>query len=161
MKALLVIDMQYDFVLPKGKLYIKDAESLIQPINNKIREYKNNGDLVIYSQDYHPADHVSFSQWGEHCVKGSEGTQIVVDFNEQKDLLIRKGIKQENDSYSAWYESKDVESRLRDILEKNNIKDVELVGVTEDVCVKSTYDDLIAFGYNATIIRNLTKSINN
>ena len=52
MKALLIIDMQYDF-LPEGKLAVKDGNSIISVINKSQSEYQ----LVVATQDWHPENH--------------------------------------------------------------------------------------------------------
>jgi len=56
--ALIVVDMQNDFTRPDGSLYVHDAESIIGPIN---RLTANHGwDVVIFTTDFHPANHISF-----------------------------------------------------------------------------------------------------
>ncbi|KAF5276150.1 hypothetical protein FQR65_LT16468 [Abscondita terminalis] len=153
-----VVDMQYDFVMPDGKLYVPQAETLIKPINEKIKEYKDNKQLVVYSMDDHPEGHVSFEKWGEHCLKNSNGSKIVVNI-EENDYLIRKGTKIESDSYSAYYIGEGEKSELESILQKHNIFEIELCGVAGDVCVKATYDDL-KNNYKCSVNQKLIKNIN-
>ena len=55
-RTLLIIDMQNDFIT--GSLKVTDAEEIIAPIADLIKEDVWN--QVIYSQDWHPRDHISF-----------------------------------------------------------------------------------------------------
>jgi len=55
-RTLLIIDMQNDFIT--GSLKVTDAEEIIAPIADLIKEDVWN--QVIYSQDWHPKDHISF-----------------------------------------------------------------------------------------------------
>ncbi|ALD66218.1 isochorismatase family protein [Spiroplasma cantharicola] len=165
-KALIVVDYQYDFAHPLGKLYVPQGELIKKEIENKIIEYKNNGDYVIFSGDFHPQKHVSFKQWPEHCVVGSKGAEFFVD-SSNVDLIIKKGTKLEYDSYSAFYISKDtknreelnVESQLDSWLKNKKIEDLEICGLALDVCVQATYDDAIKKGYKSVINYNLCKKI--
>jgi nicotinamidase/pyrazinamidase len=54
--ALVVIDMQNDFVLPTGSLSVQGAVSIV-PIVNSLRSQFS---TVVYTQDWHPANHISF-----------------------------------------------------------------------------------------------------
>ena len=56
MKALLLIDLQIDFC-PGGALEVKEGDQVI-PIANALMEHF---DLVVATQDWHPADHGSFA----------------------------------------------------------------------------------------------------
>ncbi|CAF1150119.1 unnamed protein product, partial [Didymodactylos carnosus] len=56
--ALLVIDVQYDFV--NGSLAVKGADAII-PVINDLYKQSNVFELVIFSQDWHCAQHVSFA----------------------------------------------------------------------------------------------------
>ncbi|WP_339021529.1 isochorismatase family protein [Spiroplasma endosymbiont of Atherix ibis] len=159
-KALIVVDYQYDFADPKGKLYVPNGENIKKNIEKRIIEYKNNNNLVIFSGDFHPKNHISFSQWGEHCLVNSKGAEFYVD-SSKVDLFIKKGTELNYDSYSAFYISQDleVESNLDLWLKKNNILDLEICGLALDVCVQATYDDAIKKGYNAFINFDLSKKL--
>jgi nicotinamidase/pyrazinamidase len=54
MEMLFVIDMQNDFIdQDQGKMAIKGADALIEPIKEKILAYRKNGDLVVFTKDSH------------------------------------------------------------------------------------------------------------
>ncbi|KAH3901765.1 uncharacterized protein SCODWIG_02362 [Saccharomycodes ludwigii] len=59
--ALLVIDMQYDFLPPNGSLAVKFGDKILKPLKQYIDENINNFEIIIFTQDYHPIDHISFA----------------------------------------------------------------------------------------------------
>ena len=56
MNALVVVDMQPDF-LPGGALAVPGGDEIIPVINQLIPQF----DLVVATQDWHPAGHGSFA----------------------------------------------------------------------------------------------------
>jgi nicotinamidase/pyrazinamidase len=91
MKALLLIDIQNDFI-PGGSLAVNGGDEIIPLINHLQQSF----DLVIATQDWHPANHKSFASqhpgkkvfeetllnglnqtlWPDHCVHGIEWSRI-------------------------------------------------------------------------------------
>ena len=57
MKALIIVDMQNDFI--DGSLAVPEAKDIIDPINKLMEE--GNYDLIVASQDWHPKGHISFA----------------------------------------------------------------------------------------------------
>jgi nicotinamidase-related amidase len=55
MKALIIVDMQYDF-LPGGSLAVPEGDKIVQTINKLQAEY----DIIVATQDWHPNNHNSF-----------------------------------------------------------------------------------------------------
>ena len=118
MKALLVIDVQNDF-LPGGSLEVKDGNNII----SKINEIMSNYDLIVATKDWHPQNHMSFASnhsnksvgdiinlngldqilWPDHCVEDSYGSKFPEELDTNKiDKIIYKGTKRDVDSYSAF-----------------------------------------------------------
>ena len=119
-RALLVIDVQNDFC-KGGSLAVPKANSIIQPINRLMRSVE--WDLVVLSQDFHPADHMSFASnnagakpfetkklpgigdqvmWPDHCVQGSLGAEFHPYLNKPAGhVVVQKGKHRDVDSYSG------------------------------------------------------------
>ena len=121
--ALLVIDLQNDF-LPGGALAVPGGDRVIDPIRGLMT--LPNWRAVVLTQDWHPADHVSFASshpgrkpfesialsygrqtlWPDHCVAGSQGAAFPPDFDTSPArLILRKGMNAALDSYSAFIEA--------------------------------------------------------
>ena len=160
-RALMIIDMQYDFVSKTGSLYVKDAEHIIEPINLLINNLK--WDQIIFTQDWHPIDHVSFDIFPQHCVHDTPGA-IIVDELQITDHLIphfifKKGYNKYADSLSAFIDSTGTNTGLDSILRKMCIDTIYIVGVALDYCVKETAIDAKKLGFNVNVIIPYTKSV--
>ena len=168
-KALIVVDVQNDFC-EGGSLEVKGANEII-PIINSIRD---KFDLVIFTKDYHPANHKSFASnnegknvgdvinlygneqmlWPNHCVQDTYGSKIHKDIIiKEGDELVFKGTDPEFDSYSAFYDAGGKETEMNKILKDNEIDQVYIVGLATDFCVKFTAIDS-AFDEHETFVIN-------
>ena len=99
MKALLIIDMQNDF-MAGGAFAVSTGDTLIPLINELMLDFS----LVVASQDTHPADHMSFAIWPVHCVKNTQGWQLTASLKQEKiDAVFLKGEDKNIDSYSAFF----------------------------------------------------------
>ena len=85
--ALLVIDMQNDFVPVSGdnphggRFGVPEGDHIVPIIRNLIEHFVERGATVCASRDYHPHDHASFVAQGgpfpAHCVQGTNGSQLL------------------------------------------------------------------------------------
>ena len=76
-KALVIVDMQNDFVHPYGKLQVPYATDIISTIQELKKKAKAKGVPVIYTQDWHTKDDAEFKVWPEHCVENTLGAEII------------------------------------------------------------------------------------
>ncbi len=75
--ALIIVDMQNDFVSPGGALVVPDAAATVPVIAALLRRARTAGVRVYYTQDTHHPGDVEFPIWGEHVLEGTWGWQIV------------------------------------------------------------------------------------
>lgn len=218
-KALLVIDMQVDFV--SGSLAVGDAESIIENVNTLTAlEW----DLVVFTEDFHPPDHISFASnhpnkaafedielsytslgqacgymdkygpsaanctetgsrvsftqtlWPDHCVQGTDGqkTDSRVKIPEGS-LVIKKGLTLVIDSYGAFATNFEdniglanlspleqatfAENSLHSWLERTGIKEIYVVGLALDYCVKYTSLQGKDRGYTTYTVVDATRPV--
>lgn len=161
--ALIVVDLQNSFTERTSELPVKGTnEEWIKNVNNYIKAIKNKVPLVIYSRDLHPKNHCSFSQWGEHCVRGTYGAEFAVDI-QFADFIINKGISSDEDSYSAVVLpsklSDESLTTLYDELERYGIENAIVFGLAGEICVKETIIDLLDFGINVFFNEECIKSL--
>lgn len=176
MKALIIVDVQYDF-LPGGSLEVPKGDEIIPIINNIQKDY----DLVVASQDWHPQNHLSFASqhenklpfeiidldgleqvlWPDHCIQESYGSQISEDLQTNRvEAIFRKGMDPKIDSYSAFYDNgKRKDTGLAGYLKARNIDEVHVCGLAADFCVFFTAMDAISEGFKTSIISKATKAI--
>jgi nicotinamidase/pyrazinamidase len=176
MKALLVVDMQNDF-MPGGALGVKGGNEIIPIINTLMQKFS----LIVASLDFHPADHISFAKthglsvgevikieggeqilWPVHCVKDSVGAKIVQDL-ETKDICryFYKGTDRNVDSYSAFFDNqKKKKTGLDAFLKEREVKKIYLAGLTTEYCIKYTACDGRALGYEVAVILDACRPVN-
>src|SRR3954451_19024244 len=71
--ALIVIDMQNDFVRDGGSLRVPDAEATIPAISALLGLARGQGMRVVYSQDTHRDGDPEWRGWAPHCRGGGWG----------------------------------------------------------------------------------------
>lgn len=127
--ALIIVDMQNDFVHPDGKLYSSSARDIIQPIGKLLKKVRGSGARVIFTQDTHfPDDPIEFPIWGEHVVKGSWGWQIIEELKPSGDEIVIEKLR-----YDAFFGTP-----LEHILRIYDVKQLIIVGTVANICVLHT-----------------------
>jgi len=179
--ALLIIDVQNDFLPPKGSLAVGDGDKIIPGINQLRKDVK--WDLIALTQDFHPKDHCSFSSnnagselfkpfklpngqmqmmWPAHCVQGSQGTEFSSELliDRKTDKIVQKGLNRNVDSYSGFYDNDHKEkTKMEDTLREAGITDVFCTGLAYDYCVGSSALDAKAAGFNVYLVEDLTRGV--
>jgi nicotinamidase/pyrazinamidase len=153
--------VQNDFADPDGSLYVRDADSVIDVANAEISAARAAGTLVVYTQDWHPADTPHFAKdggtWPVHCVGGTWGAELhprlEADAGGER---VRKGTAGE-DGYSGFTVADPVTgdthpTGLDALLRERAIERVIVLGLATDYCVKATSLDAAALGYGTTLI---------
>ncbi len=178
--ALIVVDMQYDFI-PGGALPVEGGDEIIGGINQIAKLFQNNQNPVVFTQDWHPENHLSFASshpgkepgdeykekgigpvlWPDHCVQATKGAQFHKDLKTPSArAIIRKGTNPKIDSYSAFKDNlKEEETGLRGYLNSLGVKRIFLCGLALDYCVYYTALDGIEFGFDVNVIIDATKGI--
>lgn len=168
-KALLLVDIQNDF-LPGGALPVPKGDEVISVANRAIPLF----DIVLATQDWHPADHCSFiSQhpghktgdvipinslpqtiWPDHCVQNTHGAELARELNSKPILRVfRKGTDKCFDSYSGFYDNALRKSTgLGEYLIEMDIEDITIIGLTTEYCVNFTAVDARALGLKSRVV---------
>ena len=169
MKALIVVDIQNDFC-PGGSLAVADGDKIV-PLVNSLMDKVN---LVVGTQDWHPANHRSFAvnnilppfgviqvMWPVHCVRGTNGAEFHADLNSSRfDCIIQKGTDFEVDSYSGFQDNKQGASTgLHEYLTEKGVTELLVVGLATDYCVRCTVLDALAFGYRTRVVLDACKGV--
>jgi nicotinamidase/pyrazinamidase len=156
--ALLVIDMQYDF-LPGGALGVQGGHEVIAPVNRLLALYGEQHLPVFASRDWHPADHCSFKEqggpWPAHCVAGTHGAAFADELALPDDMVvISKADKPEADAYSAFNGT-----LLATQLRERGIRRVAVVGLATDYCVLSTVTDALEEGFETLVVPEAMRAV--
>jgi nicotinamidase/pyrazinamidase len=71
------VDVQRDFMLPDGKLYVPGAEKLLPNIRKLTDAARRNEVFLVSHGCFHTPDDPEFVQFPTHCVKGTPGAEFV------------------------------------------------------------------------------------
>lgn len=138
--ALIVGDMQHDFVTKGGALYIGDqVEKTIDNVL-KLLDYVT-FDKVILIQDWHVTDDPEFNIWGVHCIQDTTGAEVIREIAKYGDYRVKKR------RYSSFFGT-DLDLFLRE----RGFSGVVIAGVMANICVLHTAGDACALGYTSTIV---------
>lgn len=175
MKALLLVDIQNDFTPgePGGALAVPEGNDVIAVANRLMPNY----DLVVATQDWHPAGHKSFASshtgrqvgevitwggleqvlWPDHCVQGTAGAEFCAGLNTAGiHEVARKGTDPDIDSYSGFFDNGPPATRkatgLSDLLRERGVDAVDVMGLATDYCVKFTALDAVGLGFKTRLI---------
>jgi nicotinamidase/pyrazinamidase len=156
--ALVVVDVQNDFTLPEGGLYVRGGEEVVPVVNAYVAAARAAGRPVFYTQDWHPPTTPHFAKdggvWPVHCVADTWGAELV-DGLDVAGPVIRKGVGGE-DGYSG-FSVRDPESgetsatRLGSLLADGGVRSIVVTGLAGDVCVAETALDGRRLGYDVTV----------
>ena len=178
---LLIIDVQNDFC-PGGALAVNDGDAVTAPLNAVSRALAEKGGRVAATQDWHCAGHISFASsaqgkkpgdvidtslvkgqvlWPDHCVQGTAGAAFhaALDLNPVS-MIIRKGFRQNLDSYSAFFENdKQTSTGLEGWIKSLGIETVIMGGIATDYCVFFSAMDCKNAGFNTIIASDAVRGV--
>lgn len=176
MRALIIVDVQYDF-LPGGALEVAGGDEIIPVINAIQGDYE----LVVATQDWHPVDHKSFASahqgrlpfeqidlhgleqvlWPDHCVQDSEGAKLSDALDKRRiEAIFRKGTDPEIDSYSGFFDNGRRKSTgLAGYLEERGVSSISVCGLAADYCVYYTAMDGLQLGFETLIVEDAVRPI--
>jgi nicotinamidase/pyrazinamidase len=176
MRALIIVDLQCDFC-PGGALAVPRGDETIAVANRVMPHFST----VVVTQDWHPANHKSFAvnnlgtkpgdvieingisqiMWPVHCVQETPGAEVHHGLDRTKATdLFKKGTDPEIDSYSAFFDNGHKKSTgLGDYLNERWIKQVYVMGLATDYCVKFTALDARKLGFDVWLIEDGCRAV--
>lgn len=176
MKALILVDIQNDFC-PGGALAVADGDAVV-PIANRLMDAV---DVVLATQDWHPADHGSFASnhpgrklfdladlgglpqvmWPDHCVQWTGGAQFHPELDTKRIARVfPKGTDPTIDSYSGFFDNgKRKATGLGDWLKAKGVTEVLICGLATDYCVKATAIDAAGLGFRTVLVEDACRGV--
>jgi nicotinamidase/pyrazinamidase len=174
--ALLLVDIQNDF-LPGGALAVGRGDEVIEVANRLMSAYRH----VIATQDWHPADHLSFASqhhgkrigdvieldglsqvlWPDHCVQNSHGAEFPAQLNRRGiEHVVRKGTDRSIDSYSGFFDNaRRKATGLEEYLRARGIAEIHVMGLATDYCVKATALDAVDLDFRTVLLNEGVRGV--
>lgn len=176
-RALILVDIQNDFI-PGGALAVPEGGAVVPVANRLIPEFE----LVVATQDWHPARHGSFASqhagrtpgevvdlnglpqvlWPDHCVQNTRGAELAPGLDVKAiHKVIRKGTDPGIDSYSGFHDNGHRRSTgLADYLKQERVDELTVIGLATDYCVKFTVLDARQLGFAVRVVRGGIRGVN-
>ncbi|MFL6673407.1 MAG: isochorismatase family protein [Massilia sp.] len=156
--ALLVIDMQYDF-LPGGSLAVPGGHDVLAPIKRLLALYGERGLPIYATRDWHPHDHCSFAAqggpWPPHCVAGTAGASFPAELAlPAHTVVVSKADTAAVDAYSAF-----AGTGLAQQMRQRAITRVAVCGLATDYCVLNTVADALKEGFDTLIVPEAMRAV--
>ena len=176
MNALIVVDIQNDF-LPGGALAVPNGDEVVAVANRLMAKFE----LVVATQDWHPADHGSFASqhpgkspgdgidlngldqilWPDHCVENTSGAAFAPRLERKRiGEVFRKGTDREIDSYSGFFDNGHRKATgLGDYLKSMGVREVYILGLATDYCVKFTALDACRLAFTTHLVEDGCRAV--
>jgi nicotinamidase/pyrazinamidase len=163
------VDVQADFVLPGGKLYVPGAEKLLPHIR-KLTDAARRGEVFLVSHGcFHPANDPEFKQFPPHCLKGTPGAEFVPE------ALTDNFVRVQNDADArlpedlSKYQQIILEKQTLDVFETRNADalvkrlpaNAEFVvfGVVTEYCVSCAVKGLLQRKRRVAVVRDAIETL--
>jgi len=164
------VDVQADFILPGGKLYVPGAERLLSNIKRLTDLARQDRVFLVSHGDFHSSDDAEFKIFPPHCVKGTAGAELVHEALTEKvvrvpnqadarlpdDLSPYQQILLEKQTLNIF------ESRHADALVRRLGSQAEFIvfGVVTEYCVSFAAKGLLERGRRVALVRDAIATLN-
>jgi nicotinamidase-related amidase len=147
--ALVVVDMQNDFVKEGGSLVVPDAEGTISAIRNLLELARENHMKVVFTQDSHADGDPEWEIWPEHAREGAWGWKIVDELSPREDETVIRKVR-----YDAFYGT-----HLDHFLRLWNVETLVICGTVANICVHYTAASAALRWYDVVIPKDATSAL--
>jgi nicotinamidase-related amidase len=149
MTALVVVDMQNDFVREGGGLLVPDAAATIPTIKALLELARAHAMRVVYSQDTHREGDPEWQIWPEHAREGSWGWEIVDELAPARDDVVLRKLR-----YDAFYGTP-----LDHLLRLWGVDTLVICGTVANICVHYTAASAALRWYQVVIPRDAISAL--
>ena len=163
------VDVQADFMLPGGKLYVPGAEKLLPNIRKLTDAARRDEVFLVSHGDFHPANDPEFKQFPPHCLKGTAGAEFVPE------ALAENFVRVENDVNAKLPEDLFkcqqiiLEKQSLDIFETHhanglverlgNTAEFVVFGVVTEYCVSCAVKGLLKRKRQVAVVRDAIETL--
>ncbi len=163
------VDVQADFMLPGGKLYVPGAEKLLPNIR-KLTDAARRGEVFLVSHgDFHPADDPEFRHFPPHCLKGTAGAEFVPEALAENFVRVENDVSAKLPDDLFKYQQIILEKQTLDIFESRhagalverlgNAAEFVVFGVVTEYCVSCTVKGLLKRKRRVAVVRDAIETL--
>lgn len=166
-RALFIVDVQNDFT-ERGALGVVGGDAVAERISRYLDAHADDYAVVVASRDWHHGDddnggHFAaepdfVDTWPVHCVGGTYGADYDEVFDTRRVTHhLKKG--QGKPAYSLFEGVTDDGRTAADILDAHGIRDIDVVGIATDYCVRASALDALAAGRAVRVLTDLVAGV--
>lgn len=163
------VDVQADFMLPGGKLYVPGAEKLLPNIR-KLTDAARRGEVFLVSHGcFHTANDPEFKQFPPHCVKGTAGAEFVPEALAEKFVRVENDVRAELPEDLSKYQQIILEKQTLDVFESRhadelverlgNAAEFVAFGVVTEYCVSLAVKGLLKRKRRVAVVRDAIETL--
>jgi nicotinamidase/pyrazinamidase len=163
------VDVQADFMLPGGKLYVPGAEKLLPNIRRLTDAAREAKVFLVSHGCFHTPDDPEFKIFPPHCVKGTAGAELVPEALTEKIARVPNDaeakLPEDLSKYQQILLEKQTlnifESRHADALVRRLGSQAELVvfGVVTEYCVSFAAKGLLERGRRVAVVQDAIETL--
>jgi len=163
------VDVQRDFMLPGGKLYVPGAEKLIPNIRRLTDAARQNKVLLVSSGDFHPANDPEFAQFPPHCLKTEAGSNLLPEALAEKVVRVENGPGAKIPEDLSEYQQLLIEKQTLDVFQTLHADEIverlgsraEFVvfGVVTEYCVACAVKGLLARKRKVAVVEDAVETL--
>ena len=142
MRALIIVDMLNDFV--DGKLANPKAQAIVEPLQRLLAHAREDGWVVVFSNDAHHSDDPELKVWGEHAMAGTPGADVIPQLAPHEGEIVSP--KRDYGAFDG--------TGLDEQLKERGVDEVVIAGQHTHICVRHSSYGALRRGYDISIPRD-------
>ena len=142
MRALIIVDMLNDFV--DGKLANPKAQAIVEPLERLLAHAREDGWVVVFSNDAHHSDDPELKVWGEHAMAGTPGADVIPQLVPSEGEIVSP--KRDYGAFDG--------TGLDEQLKERGVDEVVIAGQHTHICVRHSSYGALRRGYDISIPRD-------
>jgi nicotinamidase/pyrazinamidase len=163
------VDVQRDFMLPGGKLYVPGAEKLLPNIRRLTDLARQERVFLVSHGCFHTPDDPEFKIFPPHCVKGTAGAELMPDALTGNVAWVANGAETKLPANLSDYQQIMLEKQTLNIFESRHAdalveqlgREAEFVvfGVVTEYCVGFAAKGLLERGRRVAVVRDAIETL--
>lgn len=171
------VDVQADFMLPDGRLYVPGAEKITRSITLLVDAARQGRVFLASSADAHRPDDSELREWPPHCLKGTPGAELLPEACASPQLVIPNERSFQIPGELSAYRQVTLEKNTLDVFDNphtdkllarlaageapGNASRPEFIvfGVATEYCVRCTVDGLLRRGQSVAVVTDAIRAI--
>jgi nicotinamidase/pyrazinamidase len=163
------VDVQRDFMLPGGHLYVPGAEKLLPNIRRLTDAARQGRVLLVSHGCFHTPNDPEFQTFPPHCVKGTTGSELVPEALTEKVVRVANEAAAQLPEDLSKYQQVLLEKQTLNVFESRHAHDLvqrlgnqaEFVvfGVVTEYCVSFAVQGLLERGRRVAVVQDAIETL--